>query len=154
MTTESKAGNTAQNRVKQLIIDSGFVIKKSEKEFNFIERYLLSIKESDQQLEKSGNECAELLTGTIEQLQKSDLENTLLKEQIIAFEQAEENQQLNEKKTGSENQENEQKQEVTNTVQQEAIDLLMESAAGFSDGLHFRSYSFRVMKYIKSLEEV
>lgn len=156
--TEVKAkSNTAQIRVKQLILATGFELKANEKEFNFIERFFidqqLKHKELSDNLDTAANsdiECGELLKDTIERLEEATAEIELLREQIIALENDEENQKLTIKKTGHDSQETNENQEVTESVNEQAVELLKESAAGFSDGLHFRSYCYRVMQFIES----
>ncbi len=158
-TKQKVKSNTAQIRVKQLIIDSGFELKPNEKEFNFIERFLIdqqaNHKELSENLDTAANsdiECSELLKASIDSLEEATAEIELLKEQIIALENSEDNQEVTEKVTGNNSEEINENQEVTESVNEQAIELLKESAAGFSDGLHFRSYCYRVMQFIESIK--
>ena len=151
---ETKAkSNTAQIRVKQLIIDSGFEVQPKEKDFNFIERYLLAM-QSNQAIaasehkatDDSNNECNELLRATIEELESAVIQIETLKEQVLfaESEQGENNNQENQELASDEL----SSEEVTFT--NKCVDLLKESATGFADGLHFRSYCYRVMELVES----
>jgi len=95
--TEAKS-NTAQIRVKQLILDTGFECKPREKDFNFIERFLIDQQANTKELKENLNiaansdvECGELLEASIKGLEAATAEIELLKEQIVAFENNQEN---------------------------------------------------------------
>ncbi len=118
--------NEAKDRVQTLLKERGYACQEGEKAFDLIERYMLESGLAMGISEATHKQQDETITGLKDQILKLQTEVAHASNESAPAEPA----------TGH------------------LVELLQESAAGFSDGMHYRSYQHRVKIAVESVQGV
>lgn len=155
MTKANEANKTdSKDLVFESLLAQGYKAKRGEKQFDVILRFMHSV---DDKTKESIDSAVELALTTTQptdideqddfQLKIADLEDQV---KIQVDKNIDLEQQLERASEMFEN--NKTNSDIA--INCHMHELLLESAAGFSDGMHYRSYCYRVMALSKAIKEL